>query len=346
VKPFAPVTGKFISAVRRRILLIRIAESIAVATAIASAAGLALLPLAWWRGQGALPMAWALLLLGLLCGLFWGISRRPTRLQAAVEADRQLGLDDLLGTILQLGPSGAESAWRQSLAAFAENRCRALKPSVVIVSRLGLRAWAGVGILGGLLLTCAALTARPSDVTAASSSALAYVPANSSQSPDAVQTNLNEEPVATARPPGPGGTDDDSHRAFPQIRPDDSTGGAIPGQNPQSHSSNATGSSPGTGAAVTPSVKSSAPWPQSQDFSGDISRSGRTTAGGGRSDRNASAPGDTNSTIAPSASAAVHPPPWITTAWPADAAAAEDAISAGRVPDADADLVRDYFRRE
>ena len=35
---YAPVTGNFISAVWRRIVMVRIAESIAIATAIASAA--------------------------------------------------------------------------------------------------------------------------------------------------------------------------------------------------------------------------------------------------------------------------------------------------------------------
>jgi hypothetical protein len=348
VKSFAPLTGKFIFAVRRRILLIRIAESIAVATAIASAAGLALLPLAWWRGQSALPMALGLFLLGILCGLSWGISRRPTVLQAAVEADRQLDLDDLLGTIVQLAGSVAESKWRESLAAFAENQCRSLKlkSSAVIVSRLGLRAWAGVGILGALLLTFAALTARPGDVTAASSSALAYVPADSSQPPDAAPTNVAEVPAPTAaRPPGPGGTDDDSNRGFPENRPDDSTGGSSARQNPQSHSSGIS-SSPGNGVAVTAAPKPSAEWPQSHNVGGDISHTGRVAPGAGRSDSGASAPGDTNATIAASAAGGAHPAPWTTSGWPADAAAAQNSINTGRVPDADADLVRDYFRRE
>jgi len=346
VKSFAPLTGKFIFAVRRRILLIRIVESIAVATAIASGAGLALLPIAWWRGQSALPMAVALFLLGFLCGLSWGISRRPTVLQAAVEADRQLDLDDLLGTIVQLGTNSVESAWRESVAAFAENQCRSLKPSAVIVNRLGLRAWAGVGILGALLLTFAALTARPGDVTAASSSALAYVPVNSSQPPDAAPANASGEPApATARPPGPGGTDDDSHRGFPQNRPDDSTGGSNARQNPQSHSS-ATGSSPGNGVAVTPAPKPSAEWPQSQNISGEISHAGGVAAGAGRSDPGAGIPGDTNAAIAASAEPGAHPAPWTTPGWPADAEAAQNSINAGRVPDADADLVRDYFQRD
>ena len=346
---FAPLTGKFIFAVRRRILLIRIGESIAVATAIASAAGLALVPLAWWRGQSALPMASALLLLGFLCGLIRGISRRPTVLQAAVEADRQLDLDDLLGTIVQLAGSEAECTWRESVAAVAENQCRSLKlkPSAVIVSRLGLRAWAGVGILGAMLVTSAALTARPGEVAAASSSALAYVPANSIQPADTAPANVNEEFARTAaRPPGPGGTDDDSNHAFPQNRLDESTGGAISRQNPQSHFSTGFNVSPGNGVAVTASPRPSPQWPQPHNVSGDVSHAGRVAAGDGQSDAGASAPGETNSTLAASALPGGHPAPWTAPGWPADAAAAENAITTGSVPNADADLVRDYFRRE
>jgi hypothetical protein len=342
------LTAKFILAVRRRILLIRIAESIAVATAITCASGLALVPLAWWRGQTAWPMAWALILLGLFCGLIRGISRRPTVLQAAVEADRQLDLEDLLGTIVQLAGSGGEPAWRESLAAVAENQCRSLqlKPSSVIVSRLGLRAWAGVGILGALLLSFAALTARPGDVTAASSSALAYVPADSIQPADAAPENIHEQPIlTTARPPGPGGIDDDSNRAFPQNRPDDSTGGAMPRQNTQSHSSTGTSSSPGNGLAVTAPPRFSPQSPQINNVGGEPTHIGRVAAGAGRSDARATAPGDTNSKLAASESPGANPAPWTTSGWPADAAEAENSITAGRVPDADADLVRDYFQR-
>ena len=114
---------------------------------------------------------------------------------------------------------------------------------------------------------------------------------------------LNGEPtLSIARPPGPGGGDDDSNRAFPQNRPDDSTGGSIPQQNPPSHSSMGTNSSPGNGIAVTRSPMRSTESPQTHKVSGNPSHAGRVAAGTGQSDALPSTPGDTNSTIAASAS--------------------------------------------
>ena len=38
--------------------------------------------------------------------------------------------------------------------------------------------------------------------------------------------------------------------------------------------------------------------------------------------------------------------PWESAKWAADTAAADGAISSGQVPEGDADLVREYFRRD
>ena len=195
--PIAPVAGRFIAAVRRRILVVRIAESIAVSVTVASAAGLTLLPILWWRGQSAVPLAEALLAAGCFFGLIWGVSRRPSRLQAAIEADTQLGLHDLLGTVILLDKSQSGLAWQATIAAFADDRCRSLSPSAIIVNRIGLRGWAGVGILGALLLTFALLTARPANVTAASSLP-GVVPADSS-APIVTTSDVNDSSKPPAR---------------------------------------------------------------------------------------------------------------------------------------------------
>ena len=129
-------------------MLVRIAESIAISTAVASAVGLAVLPVLWWRGQSSMPLALAMLGAGCCFGLILGISRKPSRLQAAIEADKQLGLNDLLGTVMLLTQSQSGLAWQATVAAIADDRCRSLNPSAVFVSRIDLRGWAGVGILG------------------------------------------------------------------------------------------------------------------------------------------------------------------------------------------------------
>ena len=136
----APVAGRFISAVRRRILVVRIAESIAISTAVASTAGLLVLPILWWRGQSALPLAEVMLAAGSFFGLIRGISRRPSRFEAAIEADSQLDLHDLLGTVVLLDKQPSGLAWQTTVAAYADDRCKLLSPSAIIVNRIGLRA--------------------------------------------------------------------------------------------------------------------------------------------------------------------------------------------------------------
>jgi uncharacterized membrane protein YgcG len=348
VNSYAPATRKFIAAVWRRILVVRIVESIAVATAIAAAAGLALMPILWWRGQSGLPLAFAMLLLGASCGLIWGISRRPTRFGAAVEADRQLNLHDLLGTVYQLSRNAGatDDAWRNSIALVSDGRCRSLRPSAVVVNRLGLRAWGGIGVLGSLLLTLGLFTARPIEVTAASSPE--SNPLNAQQNIQPSIALANQASRRIARPPGPGGTDDISQRGFPEDRPVDSKGDSIARTRAaRTNSVSNNGGSTGGGAAV--SHQSAIPHQSAalQDFSENAlhSTSGPIAAGAGQGESHANLPGDSAGTTAASNSRS-HTPPWTASQWSGDSAAAQGAISAGQVPDTDADLVRDYFQRD
>ncbi|MGD0463785.1 MAG: hypothetical protein ABSB74_14960 [Tepidisphaeraceae bacterium] len=344
---YAPDTRKFISAVWRRIVVVRIAESIAIATAAASAAGLALIPILWLRGQSALPLALAMLLLGGISGGVWGISRRPTRFQAAVEADRQLNLQDLLGTVHLLSrENAAGDPWRDAIACVSDERCRCLRPSAVVVNRLGLRAWGGVGILGALLITMGLFTARPPNVSAAASSP----ESNSPAPPQSIQPSIavaNPSPQSTARPPGPGGNDDISNRAAEQDQPDDShRDSSSQSKLAQSHSAAGADSSTGGGAVITHASQPPIELPAIGDTGAAFPHSGQAIAAtAGQSDSRAKTPGDSNAVTA-TGSANHRSPPWTSDQWPADSAAAQAAINAGHVPDSDADLVRDYFSRD
>lgn len=324
--------------------MVRIAESIAIATAIASAAGLALTPILWWRGETALPLAIAMLILGGISGLVWGISRRPTRFQAAVEADRQLNLHDLLGTVhLLSGERTADDGWKEAIAFISDSRCLSLRPSSVVVNRLGLRAWGGVGILGALLITMGLFTARPINVSAASSNE-----SNAPASLQSIQPSVvlaNPSPQVTTRPPGPGGTDDISNRGAEQNQSDDSHRDSSSQPNAaQSHSTAGSDSSVGGGAAITHTTQSPLEIPAASKIEAAIKHSG-PGAVAGPSDSHANIPGDSNSAMA-SENANHQTPPWTSNQWSKDSAAAQTAINTGQVPDSDADLVRDYFRRD
>lgn len=345
MNPYAPVTRKFITAVWRRILIVRIAESIAISISVASAVGLALIPILWWQRQSAMPLAFALLPLGAAAGLIWGISRRPTRFQAALEADRQLNLHDLLGTIHLLANHPSDP-WRESLATISDNQCRALHPSAVIVNRLGLRSWSGVGILTALLLSIGLLTTRPINTSAALVANENNQASPSNPKPLIALENQNQ-PI-TARPPGTGGTDDISNRAADQNQPNDSpTNSSTPSNPNESHSSAATDTSAGGGAAVTHPKQPPLEFPAITNTSANLSaHQGKSSDG--PSDPRATATGAPEDSHATTATEIVNhkSPPWTSPNWQADANAAQSAINTGQVPDSDADLVRDYFRRD
>src|ERR1700722_9529269 len=95
---------RFVNSVHRRYVMWRLLERTALGLVAGSMAGLGLLPLALWADRPAFPFVSGTLCFGAGIGLLWGILRRPTRLDSAMEADRQLDLKDLLGTALSLGP--------------------------------------------------------------------------------------------------------------------------------------------------------------------------------------------------------------------------------------------------
>ena len=338
METIAPISQRFVSAVRRRILLIRIGESIALFAAGASVLGLALLPIFWVRGESAMPVAVEILGGGIVLGFVHGIARRPSRLAAAREADSQLNLQDLLGTLLSTEQNGDE-AWRRNFAAFAEERCRTLRPSSVVVQRIGLRGWAGVGILGALLMTSTLLTVRPASVTAGSP----LMPNNSAQEDSISTAAAQDSGISSAppqRPPGPGGSDAISERGFDADQQNGQT--STPGDSGRSSS----GISASSGAGVSTTANSVVPVaaPSKSDAKGANLQAGRIVEGNGQGDSRIRAAGENNSmTAAPADGKKVAS--WESSGGSAELDPGGSADDFGRSPDRDADLLRDYFQR-
>jgi hypothetical protein len=346
MKSTAPITHGLIKAVHRRIVVLRLLESIALGCAAAAVAGLLLLPIIWWRGRSPLGMAEMLLGLGAICGLIRGAAARPTQLDTAAEADRQLGLHDLLGTVLLLCRGGDDDLttpqWRASLLAISEIRCRDLRASTVIINRLGLRTWGGIGVLVAGLLTLSLLCAQPPDVRA--SARLDAALATMSAAPPDAQVNIGRSSESPERPPGSGGTDQDFHRDGGQsqstVESWDSPGGDAP-----AHGSNGKGGV-GSGMARTATA---ARMQMAGAHAGDPATGavGPSAAGAGRGDPTAKGIGPASySETSPDGPASSRIPPWQGPNWMTDSVAADQAIRAGRVPDSAADLVRDYFQRD
>src|SRR5438034_11031607 len=114
----------FVRAVHRRMVVLRAVERMGICVLIACAVLLVLMPSLIWRGQGTLELVGAALGVGALAGVVWGITSRPTRLAAAVEADRQLKWADLLSTALTLRQGGDDDAFSRSILAIVEASSR------------------------------------------------------------------------------------------------------------------------------------------------------------------------------------------------------------------------------
>src|SRR5262245_23701437 len=93
---------------RRRWIVWRALEWAGICAFAAAVMGILLVPVLVWRGVDAIEPALMLLGIGAACGLLAGLTRRPTLLRTAIEADRQLGLADLLSTVITKQTFGDE----------------------------------------------------------------------------------------------------------------------------------------------------------------------------------------------------------------------------------------------
>src|SRR3712207_358729 len=119
MNPRPHALDRFLRAVHRRHVVLRLLECAGGGLLAACAAGGVLVALLLWQGRPALaPAVWTLGL-GCALGVGWGVVRRPGALQAAMEADRQLRLAGLLGTALLLRQK-TQDPWAASVLAVAE----------------------------------------------------------------------------------------------------------------------------------------------------------------------------------------------------------------------------------
>ena len=132
-------------------VVVRAGERAGVCLGVAAGFSVVLALGMWWEGRDALGAVGISLTLGGVIGLAWGLARRPGMMDAAVEADRQLGLADLLSTAL--ASMRSEDPWARSVVAVAEARVRTLSPGAVVLRRYGGRAWGGIGLSAALVLT-------------------------------------------------------------------------------------------------------------------------------------------------------------------------------------------------
>lgn len=336
-----PELEVFVRALHRRMVAVRALERTGLGLLAGCAVCLVLMPILLWRGEGTGALATAALCTGGIAGLIWAVARRPTRLQATMEADRQLGLSDLLGTALTIARDGRGGAMEEMVLAIADARCRSLSPSAIALHRLGARSWGGIALAGALVAGLGLFGGQTPGSTAQASGPRTWQEMESAQ--DAQNSTHIVAPDLRRSKPG-GGQDDDPSSAN-QTTSQDSTGANAK----TSATNNGAGSAEqgsGAGSAVSASKGNSGAHHDAVaggNTAGGI-KTGNTAGGGG----SAATEGGTGtaSGTAGGTTAARHVPVWSGQGWPAAQDAAREAIRVGRVPDAYRPLVRDYFERE
>ena len=355
----APHLERFLRAVHRRLVVVRVVEHAGIGALAGCAGATLILPLLIWRGEQTLVPVGALIALGALAGTWWGVIRRPSRLSAAMEADRQLDLHDLLGTAAGAGPDDGSNPWFRTVLALADERCRRHTPAQVVLRRYGSRAWGGIGLAASLVLTLAALLSPPGTTTAVASRDPDVNVARSAANPDhsaelpapaaaAAPRNVVGAPPHESRSIDTGPSTEDELRGREAAR---DPSGEPSNSPPRSTAASGTdGKGGGAGRArprvASPDVPSSSPPNRGAASSGDARANATATGGGSEvpdsSPGNGDAPGAASGTTGGQAPRAG---PWESSTWPADARAAEGAVETGRVPDSYRDLVREFFDR-
>jgi hypothetical protein len=327
-----PEFERFLGRVHRRYLLVRSAEVAGLGLLGGCAAGLPLTIILLWRGLPAVPLALASLGAGVLVGLIWAMIHRPTKLVSAMEADRQLDSADLLSSAVLVHRSG--DPWSHAVVAEANQWCARHSPSAVLLNRLGVRAWGGIGLATGLLMILALLPVMPSP-GATGQAGVQFVrseatPTQSSRSRFSRRTPAQQEPE--------------------DLRPNRMAGAGEEGRQPQEGQGSGQRpgeSTAGSGAGEAHSDARNLQGPKRPERAGggaETSNTGRIAAGAGNT-----TPGAGSASNIPGGAAAAKSargvPPWRSDHWPADIDRADQALRAGQIPDQYRDMIRGYFDR-
>ena len=346
---------RFVSAVHRRMTVLRAVERIGLCVLGGCAVAAALSPILMTRGEPTGSLILATLGASIVAGLFWGTLSRPSRLAAATEVDRQLRLADLLGTAVTLRANDADDTGDEmagAVLALADARCRATTPATVVLHRFGARGWGGIGLA---LAFVVGLNLLGPDAThsanRASARAASWGDVDAARDEEAGRAARKAAAPDLRRAKTGNGSDD---AATP---PSDTTDARSNSQNVTQGAGSADqgaggGNQDGTGAGTGQSTPRKTGDQAITARPGDAQRpttDGRPAGGGGPgTGAGPTRPGDPAGTTAGQGRAGGRRPApvWESRGWADDRGAAEAAVQSGRVPDAYRDLVRGYFQAD
>jgi hypothetical protein len=341
----APNFNRFLRALHRRMHVVRALERVGLAVLISCAVALPLVLLLAWRGAPALPTSLICLALGALAGAVWAGKDPPTLLAAAMEADQQLNLADLLGSAL-LATDGEADGWRQSLLAVADERCRNLKNADVFLARVSPRTWSLIGLATLVVLTLSVWVGRPTPILAADSRtglASSALPGDDDR-PLLAPVDLGQHPSAAPRE----GED-------PAANPPATADAHSPQNSGESaadrseHDRQQRAANAGQGGQL---ARSSAPIEFTKhDASAAVGNAaanstGQVAGGNGRAVEESGRTGAADGIVAMNGARANVSAPWQSVDWPRDVADAMAEMRRGDAPATYHDLLRDYFQRQ
>lgn len=344
-----PQFERFLSRVHRRYVLLRLLERMGLGILCGSAAALPLLGIVLWRGGDALQVATVGLAGGAIAGTIWGLLTRPSRMATALEADRQLGWADLLGSALMIRGRAGDDPFAAAVIAAADAKCRQTAPAALVLHRLGARTWGGIGLASALVLvlglfpTFAAPTqAEPQ--TGPGGSPLALLQSNEPPAP-ATARDFTRRTAREHDPDDPNASRMQNAEAKRPASHADSSPSAS-GEHPQSPGDSAEASSRGTGASQTMTAQPGRlnPAASGSDVASSV-HSDNITGGVGRASDGSSDGAPAGQYVGAPAQSSHPAPPWRSADWGAASRRAMDAVDAGRIPDAYRDVIRDYFDR-
>lgn len=340
---------QFLRRAHRRYVMLRVSERAGIGILVGSAAALPLLAVALWRGGDALQVATVSLAVGATAGAIWGVLKRPTRLETALEADRQLGWADLLGSAMIIHSKAATDPFAAAVLAAADARCRDTAPSALVFHWLGARAWGGIGLASALVLVLGLFPtfATPTQADQRGGperSPLALLQPNEPP-PAATAPGFSRRTATEEDPDDPNASRMQTPEADrPPSQPDSRNPSENGGSHPPAHASDE--SSHGTGASQSRSAQSGGLNP---DVTGSNARTSNATGvssggvGQASSGRGDGTPSGQVAGAGAEQSRAV--PPWRSSDWGAKSRAAIDAVESGRIPDSYRDVIRAYFDR-
>jgi hypothetical protein len=351
--------ARFLLAVHRRQVALRVIERAGLGLLGACVVATALVCVSLWRGDDARLIAGIALAVGTTAGAIWGAMHHPSTFAAAVEADRQLHTSDLIATACTLGGDEHRTdldPWSRTVVALAKECCRRHRPSEVLLRRLGGRAWAGIVLAVAFV---GVLTYMSSNVPRA----VAARGADRDQNVASVGDEARRQPLVELTALTPNVPPQPRTQLSPEdaaSRPNDSFAQSVSpsseqpkhdavGSDGQHDARSAAPGGEGAGEASSESVKRDAEPRASNSLSKSSAdpTDARTGDGVGLTALDPKRTGDAASGGIVEASRRVvrTPAPWTADTWPQTVEHARQTLNAGGVPDDARDLVRGYFDR-